>query len=147
MKKMQDQLKEVKEKIKSYGLNRENMRDLKKWILNDLMNEEAEEQINASRYERSNNRKDYRNGYKQRSLLTTDGKVAIVMESFTANNIAELCRRHGVSVSNFYKWRDKFIESGKMEKMKENARRRGKDFCCSKIFPEIESIFKELLNN
>ena len=31
----------------------------------------------------------------------------------TANNIAELCRRHGVSVSNFYKWRDKFIESGK----------------------------------
>ena len=28
------------------------MRDLKKWILNDLMNEEAEEQINASRYER-----------------------------------------------------------------------------------------------
>ena len=35
------------------------------------------------------------------------------MEKFTANNIAELCRRHGVSVSNFYKWRDKFIESEK----------------------------------
>jgi len=45
--------------------------------------------------------------------FTADEKVAIVMESFTANNIAELCRRHGVSVSNFYKWRDKFIESGK----------------------------------
>ena len=29
------------------------MRDLKKWFLNDLMNEEAEEQINASRYERN----------------------------------------------------------------------------------------------
>ena len=72
MKKMQDQLEVLKEKIKSYGLNRENMRDLKKWILNDLMNEEAEEQLNASRYERNNNRKDYRNGYKQRSLLTTD---------------------------------------------------------------------------
>ena len=45
--------------------------------------------------------------------FTADEKVAVVMESFTANNIAELCRRHGVSVSNFYKWRDKFIESGK----------------------------------
>ncbi len=45
--------------------------------------------------------------------FTADEKAAIVMESFTANNIAELCRRHGVSVSNFYKWRDKFIESGK----------------------------------
>ena len=45
--------------------------------------------------------------------FTADEKVAIVMESFTANNIAELCRRHGVSGANFYKWRDKFIESGK----------------------------------
>ena len=45
--------------------------------------------------------------------FTADEKVAIVMELFTVNNIAELCRRHGVSVSNFYKWRDKFIESGK----------------------------------
>ena len=79
---MQDQLEVIKEKIKSYGLNRENMRDLKKWILNDLMNEEAEEQINASRYERSNNRKDYRNGYKQRSLLTTDGKIILDKPQF-----------------------------------------------------------------
>ncbi|MGE9811202.1 IS256-like element ISFac7 family transposase, partial [Ferroplasma acidiphilum] len=58
------------------------MRDLKKWILNDLMNEEAEEQINASRYERNSNRKDYRNGYKQRSLLTTDGKVILDKPQF-----------------------------------------------------------------
>ena len=79
---MQDQLEVLKEKIKSYGLNRENMRDLKKWILNDLMNEEAEEQINASRYERNSNRKDYRNGYKQRSLLTTDGKIILDKPQF-----------------------------------------------------------------
>ena len=45
--------------------------------------------------------------------FTADEKVEIVMESFTANNIAELCRKRGVAVSNFYKWRDKFIESGK----------------------------------
>ena len=79
---MQGQLKVIKEKIKSYGLNRENMRDLKKWIFNDLMNEEAEEQINASRYERNSNRKDYRNGYKQRSLLTTDGKIILDKPQF-----------------------------------------------------------------
>ena len=79
---MQNQLEVIKEKIKSYGLNRESMRDLKKWILNDLMNEEAEEQINASRYERNSNRKDYRNGYKQRSLLTTDGKVILDKPQF-----------------------------------------------------------------
>lgn len=33
----------------------------------------------------------------------------------------------------------------KMEIMKKNASRRAKDFYCSKILPEIESIFKELL--
>ncbi len=79
---MQDQLEVLKEKIKSYGLNRENMRDLKRWILNDLMNEEAEGQINASRYERNVNRKDYRNGYKHRSLLTTDGKIILDKPQF-----------------------------------------------------------------
>ncbi len=46
---MQDKLEIITEKIKSYGLNRENVRNLKKWLLNVLMNEEAEEQINASR--------------------------------------------------------------------------------------------------
>ena len=80
--KMQDQLKVIKEMIKTYGLNRENMRDLKKWILNDVMNDEAEEQLNASRYERNINRKDYRNGYKQRSLLTTDGKLLLNKPQF-----------------------------------------------------------------
>ena len=57
--------------------------------------------------------------------FTADEKVAIVMESFTANNIAELCRRHGVSIASFYKWRDKFIESGRFgenEYQKENEK-------------------------
>ena len=80
--KMQDQLKVLKEMIKGYGLNREGMRDLKKWFLNDVMNEEAEEQVNASRYERNNSRKDYRNGYKHRSLLTTDGKIILDKPQF-----------------------------------------------------------------
>ncbi len=30
--------------------------------------------------------------------FTSDEKAAIVIESFTANNIAELCRKHRVSV-------------------------------------------------
>ena len=57
--------------------------------------------------------------------FTADEKVAIVMESFTSNNIAELCRRHGVSIVSFHKWRDKFIESGRFgdnEYQKENEK-------------------------
>lgn len=44
---------------------------------------------------------------------TPDERVGIVKESCTSNNIAALCRTPGVSVSNFYNWRDKFIESEK----------------------------------
>ena len=33
--------------------------------------------------------------------ITPDGKVAIIIESFLSNNIAELGRRHVVPVSNF----------------------------------------------
>ncbi|MEM0136701.1 MAG: transposase, partial [Thermoplasmatales archaeon] len=44
---------------------------------------------------------------------TVEQKVQIVSESFTATNIAELCRRYGVSVAQFHRWKDRFIEAGK----------------------------------
>jgi transposase len=35
--------------------------------------------------------------------FTVEQKEQIVIESFTATNIAELCRRHGVSVAQFHR--------------------------------------------
>jgi len=46
-----------------------------------------------------------------------------VIELFTATNIAELYRRHGVSVAQFLRWRERFLEgAGKClgESSKEN---------------------------
>ncbi|EQB71559.1 MAG: transposase [Thermoplasmatales archaeon A-plasma] len=37
--------------------------------------------------------------------FTVEEKVQIVIESLTATNIAELCRRHGVSVAQLHRWR------------------------------------------
>ena len=45
--------------------------------------------------------------------FTVEHKEQIVIESFTATNIAELCRRHGVSVAQFHKWKDRFMEGGR----------------------------------
>ena len=45
--------------------------------------------------------------------FTVEQKEQIVIESFTARNIAELCRRHGVSVAQFHKWKDRFLEGGR----------------------------------
>ena len=43
---------------------------------------------------------------------TVEEKVAIILESFIARNIAELCRRHGISVAQFHRWKDRFLEGG-----------------------------------
>ena len=44
--------------------------------------------------------------------FTVEQKVQIVIESFTATNIAELCRRHGVSIARFHRWKERFLEGG-----------------------------------
>jgi transposase-like protein len=47
-------------------------------------------------------------------VKTVEEKFSIVFEGLKENtNIAELCRRHGISQTSFYKWRDKFLEGGK----------------------------------
>ncbi len=46
-------------------------------FLNNVMNEEAIEQLNAEKYERSNERMGYRNGYKKRKLNTVDGELIL----------------------------------------------------------------------
>ena len=45
--------------------------------------------------------------------FTVEQKVQIVIESFTATNIAELCRNHGVSVAQFHRWKERFLEGGR----------------------------------
>ncbi|WMT49127.1 MAG: transposase [Thermoplasmatales archaeon] len=42
--------------------------------------------------------------------FTVEQKERIVIESFTATNIAELCRRYGVSVAQFHRWKGRFLE-------------------------------------
>jgi len=45
--------------------------------------------------------------------FTVEQKEQIVIESFTATNIAELCRKHGVSVAQFHRWKERFLEGGR----------------------------------
>ncbi len=45
--------------------------------------------------------------------FTVEQKFQIVMESFTVTNIAELCRRHGLSVAQFHRWKERFLEGGR----------------------------------
>ena len=44
--------------------------------------------------------------------FTVEQNGQIVIESFTATNIAELCRRHGVSIAQVHRWKERFLEGG-----------------------------------
>jgi len=45
--------------------------------------------------------------------FTVEQKEQIVIESFTAISIAELCRKYGVSVAQFHRWKERFLEGGR----------------------------------
>ena len=47
------------------------------WFLNNVIDEDAIEQLNAVRYERNNKRTGYRNGTKKRKLKTVDGELIL----------------------------------------------------------------------
>ena len=72
------QLISIEELIKLFINDRkEGKKELITWFLNNVMDEEAIEQLNAVRYERTNGRTGYRNGYKKRKLKTVDGELTL----------------------------------------------------------------------
>lgn len=45
---------------------------------------------------------------------TPTQKMAIIMEGLkTQTTVAETCRNHGISQTQYYKWRDQFFEGAK----------------------------------
>ena len=45
---------------------------------------------------------------------SVEEKFSIVLEGLKENvNISDLCRRHGITQTTFYKWRDKFLDGGR----------------------------------
>jgi len=48
------------------------------------------------------------------SEMSAEERLSLILESLRSeSSIADLCRKHGLSQTTFYKWRDKFIEGGK----------------------------------
>lgn len=46
---------------------------------------------------------------------TADDRIRIVMESLTTNiTVAELCRKYNVNPNQYYIWKQRFMEGGKL---------------------------------
>lgn len=51
---------------------------------------------------------------KTRRLFSSEQKILIVMEALRGeSSTAEICRKHGITQSLFYKWNKEFMEAGK----------------------------------
>ena len=51
----------------------------------------------------------------KRRMWTAEEKLAVVLEVLKGQeSVASLCHRHGVAMAQAYRWRDAFIERGKM---------------------------------
>ncbi|MEM3846676.1 MAG: transposase [Candidatus Parvarchaeota archaeon] len=56
------------------------------------------------------------------NIRSADEKFNIIMESLKTDiSITELCRKYGISVSQFYKWKDQFFEEAKSGLADKNA--------------------------
>lgn len=51
---------------------------------------------------------------KTRRIFSSEQKILIVMEALRGeNSVAEICRKHAIHPTVFYKWNKEFLEAGK----------------------------------
>ena len=75
---MQGQLEVMKGIISSFLQDsKDGKKKLLEWFLNNVMEEEARIQVSSLPYERSEERKGYRNGSRSRKLKTTEGELEL----------------------------------------------------------------------
>ncbi len=74
---LQDALEQHLEALKGGGETDEWMRDLLEWLLQEVLDLEFNQFLGAAPYERSQDRKGYRNGYYRRELFTRVGRLTL----------------------------------------------------------------------
>jgi transposase len=69
------------------------------------------------------------------TVRSAEEKLRIVLEGMKAENISAMCRREGISPTDYYRYRDKLVEGG-LGALRQNGRQ--------KRDAEKESLKKEL---
>ena len=65
------------------------MKDLMEVVLNQLLISRAEEKCNAELYEQTEDRMDYRNGFRERSIITRLGKIVLEVPRLRAQSVVD----------------------------------------------------------
>ena len=95
------QINEILENFAQTGINQ--LKDSLEKLFNELMLAEREEFINASPYERTDNRKDYSNGFKDKKLLTRTGELNLRVPQVRSSDFYPSCLEKGEKVEQAFK--------------------------------------------
>lgn len=70
--------------------------------------------------------------------LTAEEKMAIILEGLThGKSVSQICREHTISQTQYYKWRDKFLQGAK-EKLESGNKAREKQL--EEKVEELENV-------
>ena len=74
---LREKLRQYLETIKQSEKGTEWLRELVEWLVQEMLNLEFKEYLGAEPYERSEERQGYRNGHRQRELITRVGRLTL----------------------------------------------------------------------
>ena len=74
---LKQRLRQHLENLEEMNEDKDWLRDLVEWLVQELLEVEFSEFIAAEPYERSEDRQGYRNGYRQRDLFTRVGRLTL----------------------------------------------------------------------
>jgi len=57
------------------------------------------------------------------TVRSAEEKLRIVLEGMKAENISAMCRREGISPTDYYRYRDKLVEGG-LDALRQNGRQK-----------------------
>ena len=76
------------------------------------------------------------------TVRSAEEKLRIVLEGMKAENISAMCRREGLSPTDYYRYRDKLVEGG-LEALRQNGRQK-RDAEKESLRKEVEKL-KEII--
>ena len=112
---------EVLESFMSNGIN--GLKESLERLLNELMVAEREQHINAGPYERTDGRKDYSNGFKDKKLLTRSGELELRVPQVRNGNFYPTCIEKGERTEQALKlvFAEAYVQGVSTRRMKQIA--------------------------
>lgn len=81
----------------------------------------------------------------QRRNWSPEEKLEIVLEGIASGNVAEVCRRRGVQVTQFYDWKNRLVQNAKRIYERENGNKKNsREARLEELLKKKDSVIAEI---